>query len=658
MPFDKTRAKRNAEKFVAQGKIKQAIAEYRSVVEHDARDIATTNMLGDLLAKNGEKASAVESYTKVGEHYAAQGFASKAIAIYNKISKLQPDSLEVCEKLAELYAMKGALSEARAHYTKLAEAYTKKGRRLDALAVWKQIADLDPNNTEVCVTVAEMYLREGQNEEAMEAFTDAGARLARKGKHEEAVKHLTKAVELKPGELRVLSALVASYSAMSQHNKAINLLDEILEDEPYNRDVLYMLVECQIDSGNNAGAEKAVIRLVEIEPANYPKLLDLLAMYLASNEVDSAARILLMSAEYLLAAGDGVECKKWIDAVLERSEYHVATLRLLARHATWQRDEEAFRVALERLADAASRAGDVEEERYAVAHLAVIRPHEAQYAERLAAINETHGFSAAIVDEELLKAQFVEDSETVEVSEKAAAEPVIAQPPADIERNGHVEEAPIALDAPADEKLEKELESIAFYVENGYAELAGKALAELEAEFGERPEISELRNKLSGDYQSSPAAKSASRGLDDLRSEFGVGDAEPAGDEDFETSFQTAVAYQEMGLLEQAISEFQDAISLVNPDDGTRRFFHCSNLLGHCFLSNGTPKHAVTWFNRALGTPGLSAEEKQGLWYELGIALEAAEEFDAAAKYFEQVYAENVDFRDVAQRVKTMLVVH
>src|SRR5436305_15039886 len=113
MGFDRAKAMRNAERFVAQGKIRAAIDEYRSVVDNDPRDIATLNMLGDLLAKNVEKEEAVRCYMRVAEHYGAQGFSQKAIAIYNKISRIRPDAVEVTEKLAELHTNKGSLSDAR-----------------------------------------------------------------------------------------------------------------------------------------------------------------------------------------------------------------------------------------------------------------------------------------------------------------------------------------------------------------------------------------------------------------------------------------------------------------------------------------------------------------------------------------------------------------
>lgn len=125
MSFDKIKAMRNAEKFLAQGKIRAAINEYKRVVENDSSDFSTLNMLGDLYAKASEKGEAIKCFTRVAEHYSAQGFAQKAIAIYNKVSRLMPGSLEVSAKLAQLYQLKGSVAEARSHYNILADEYSR-----------------------------------------------------------------------------------------------------------------------------------------------------------------------------------------------------------------------------------------------------------------------------------------------------------------------------------------------------------------------------------------------------------------------------------------------------------------------------------------------------------------------------------------------------
>ena len=747
MSFDKSKAMRNAERYVAQGKIGAAITEYRAVVDNDPRDIATLNMLGDLYAKNGDKRRAIECYMLVADHYNAQGFAQKAIAIYNKISRMQPDSIEVSAKLAELHKGKGSLSEARAHYTTLAEHYERNGRRIEALAMYKQIALLDPNNTEVCMNLADQYLREGQKEEALEAYAEAGSRFSRQARHEDAIRALMKGYDIRQTDLRILGGLVKAQTSLGRAYKAAALLEEILAEDPYNRDVLYLLIECCIDSQNAAGAEKAVTKLVEIEPANYPKFVDLIRIYLNVNDPESAARILTMSSEYLLAAGQNDECSKWINEILEREPNQLTGLRLLVRYNSWLKDETGFRLALERLYTAAAKQGVIEDERFALAQLVVIRPHETRYRDRLNEINEQHGFSDDGIDEELLKAQFAPEqvaAEPAEGSKLNGHKPSVGE--VEVERfegdDDDVIGAEIIDGDPAtklshadEEKIQKEIESIDFYIENDYNDLAEKAIKELTAQYGDREEFEALRRRIGAVHeeeapqpkqekaQKQPRKRSkrskqkqadeapiqaaaptveteettvvaeepivesqehpvqgeesaveaegptvqseevveeeivaaSTFGVDEIRSEFGLDGMDEATTEDYETHYQMAVAYQEMGLAEQAIAEFQDAIALVSPNDGTRRFYQCATLMGHCFMQNAMPNHAITWFARALETPDVAPEESHGLWYELALAHSANGSEDAAANLFEKIYAENVDFRDVAERVRNLV---
>ena len=146
MSFDKVKAMRNAERFLSQGKIRSAISEYERIVENDPKDYSTLNTLGDLYVKNSEANEAVVCYTKVAEHFSKQGFAQKAIAIYNKISRLKPHSADVSEKLAKLYQLKGSFAEARSHYVQLAEQYQRKGQKakVKIYLLWKM-----PNITKI-----------------------------------------------------------------------------------------------------------------------------------------------------------------------------------------------------------------------------------------------------------------------------------------------------------------------------------------------------------------------------------------------------------------------------------------------------------------------------------------------------------------------------
>ena len=80
--FNKQKVLSAAEKFVQQGKLQNAIAEYEKILKHDAKDLTVTNTVGDLYARLGDTGKAVDCFKRVGDAYAAQGFTVKGIAMY------------------------------------------------------------------------------------------------------------------------------------------------------------------------------------------------------------------------------------------------------------------------------------------------------------------------------------------------------------------------------------------------------------------------------------------------------------------------------------------------------------------------------------------------------------------------------------------------
>jgi tetratricopeptide (TPR) repeat protein len=756
MSFDKTKAMRSAERYLSQGKIRAAIGEYKQIVENDPKDYSTLNILGDLYTKNNEKTEAVGCFTRVAEYYGKQGFAQKAIAVYNKISRLQPDSMKVSAKLAELYQLKGSFAEARAHYVSLAEKYERTGKKIEALSIWKQIAELDPNNTEVYLKIAESYLQENQKDEAAEAFIAAGERLAAQRKFDGSLAAFSRALEIKQNDFKVLDGFVKAQISLGDTDEATKTLEQILEKQPYNRDILHLLVDCHLDTNNPQEAEKALIKLVVQEPANYPKFLELIAAYLRINNPESAARILSMSSEHLLVGGQSEEFLKWTNEILARNPEQIEALHLLVRYYGWQRDESELKQALERLSEVARLSESIEDERLALSQLVMIAPQEIDYARRLQEINSEYGFAEGNFENPILEQPFnVEEcvseapqfenysainyEETNGVAPQFATEGFgeyqadFASPNGfddgakDFVFSGDTFNAKIVEEFNEDEydsfgrtdkffeeslggapgksgkdelsvsdelKLEKELESIGFYVAQGYKELAAKSLTALEAEYGSRAEFTALREQMDDSLQAlaektmpvveiveddaetgakndfaaqnaesfvpEKPAKNGAQSFDfnqDFQNELGFEENESSKeDSDYDTRYHTAIAYKEMGLMEDSIREFQDAINLVSPNDGTRRFFACAHLLGHCFMEKKMPNLALMWYKRALETDNLSDDERQGIWYEIGSAYEAAGDSEKAIENFGMVYAVNVDYRDVSERIQTLHV--
>jgi Tfp pilus assembly protein PilF len=78
--FNKQKVLANAEKYVQQGKLPNAISEYEKILKNDAKDLTVTNTVGDLYSRIGEADKATECFKTVGDAYASQGFTAQAFA--------------------------------------------------------------------------------------------------------------------------------------------------------------------------------------------------------------------------------------------------------------------------------------------------------------------------------------------------------------------------------------------------------------------------------------------------------------------------------------------------------------------------------------------------------------------------------------------------
>ncbi|MEJ7708267.1 MAG: tetratricopeptide repeat protein, partial [Pyrinomonadaceae bacterium] len=175
---------------------------------------------GDLYVRNDKKDDAIACFSKIADHYREQGFALKAIAMYKKINRLDPATPQVAFRLAGLYAQLGMVVEARSEYLVVAEAYTRSGQTQKALETLRRIADLDPHNAEVRLKLAESYLREGFQQEAVDAFTECGSQFAGQGNHERAQSAFNQALLIFPENFEALKGVIGTHIALGTGQEA------------------------------------------------------------------------------------------------------------------------------------------------------------------------------------------------------------------------------------------------------------------------------------------------------------------------------------------------------------------------------------------------------------------------------------------------------
>ncbi len=228
--FNKQKVLSTAEKFVQQGKLQNAIAEYEKVLKADPKDLTVMNTVGDLYARLGQSDQAVDRFKSVGDAYAAQGFTVKAIAMYKKLSKLKP-SLDSVLRLAELYTQQGLFNDARAQYLQVAEEFLRTGELEQAVRIFQKTLEMDPENVAMRTRLAEVYVRLGKKAEAWQIFTTAAE------------------------SLRARGAIAA----------AEEILQRLLTLDPGNSQALFMRGKIAFDSGDNAGAIQYLEKAADLD---------------------------------------------------------------------------------------------------------------------------------------------------------------------------------------------------------------------------------------------------------------------------------------------------------------------------------------------------------------------------------------------------------
>jgi tetratricopeptide (TPR) repeat protein len=131
----------------------------------------------------------------------------------------------------------------------------------------------------------------------------------------------------------------------------------------------------------------------------------------------------------------------------------------------------------------------------------------------------------------------------------------------------------------------------------------------------------------------------------DMLRKFKQGILENVEEEDHQSHYDLGVAYKEMGLLDEAISEFQKALRA--PTNRVPTY----EALGACFIEKAQYPMAATILVRALSEAGANDDQLVGVLYLLGRCAEERGTPDVALEYYQRVFVVDIQFRDVGERL-------
>ena len=254
--FNKDKARANADKFVQQGKLQNAIAEYDKILKADPKDLTVLNTVGDLYSRLGQTDQAIHCFKKVGDTYAADGFVPKAIAMYKKLTKLSPTSYDCVQKLGELYTQQGLYNDARAQFLLAADGLMRSGQSDDAASILKRLLEVDPDNAGVQTKLADIYLKQGKRDEAK----------------------------------KILLAAAESMYQRNAMDAAGEILHRLLSIDKENSRARMMQGQIQIEKGDAAGAIASLEPLPDLD-SRPDALRAILRAYVATGRLSEAEAI-------------------------------------------------------------------------------------------------------------------------------------------------------------------------------------------------------------------------------------------------------------------------------------------------------------------------------------------------------------------------------
>jgi pilus assembly protein FimV len=303
MAYNKSKYVEAAQKLLNQGKVVQAIAEYQNILKFEPRDQVTLMTIGELYIRQGETFQAIDYFERLAQIFVGDGFLTKAIAVYKRIAKLAPEEIRPLEKLADLYVQQGVMSEARPLFLQLAEIHLKHNRQPEAIGLLKKLLQAEPDNLRIQIRLADLYQAMGQTRDAIEGYVSASQRALARGDQAESEKLADKALKLEPNNSAAVIVRARSFISQGNLTKAAQLLEQVSDLEKGGEQA-ELLLDLHLKNSNWDQAVALAMQVFEADAKNYGPMQKVVEGLLQAGQDEKAIGILAQSRLAMIDAGE------------------------------------------------------------------------------------------------------------------------------------------------------------------------------------------------------------------------------------------------------------------------------------------------------------------------------------------------------------------
>jgi len=356
MAYNKSKYVENAQKLLNQGKVPQAIAEYQQILKVEPRDQVTLMTIGELYIRQGETFQAIDYFERLAQIFVGDGFLTKAIAVYKRIAKLAPEEIRPLEKLADLYVQQGVMSEARPLFLQLAEIHLKNNRQPEAVGLLKKLLLAEPDNLRIQIRLADLYQAMGQPRDAVDAYVSAAQRAMARGDQAECEKLADKALKIDAHCAAASIVKARSYSSQGKLAQAAELLDHG-PDLDKGGEQTELLLDLFVKDANWDKAAALALRVFTADIKNFGPAQKIVEQLLESDQSERALAIVKQIRLPMMDAGEHEAVGHIQNELVTRLPGRVEPLEWLVEF--YSRTSDSFRLpdALAKLGDTLAAAG-------------------------------------------------------------------------------------------------------------------------------------------------------------------------------------------------------------------------------------------------------------------------------------------------------------
>jgi tetratricopeptide (TPR) repeat protein len=286
------KAVKRVEKYNAQGKYEASIELLKPLLQEQPENIQLINIMGVSCDLAGKKFMAVNYFHKSADYYFQRKFYDKALAVYKKILKVNPDDARSYECSAKIIEVNGNFNEAANNFKSAALKYHHDGNNEKAIALYLEAVKLAPFDQRLKLELIDLYKKLGNTGKAIDLYLDFADNFIAKGDFAGARTILENILKLDSENITALKQLANVAEKLGDKEQTLAARQKILSYDPENTEALFSFAlqyyERFSDVDNTVNMLKKAHRL---QPDNIDILLKLRELCPNDLEVRQALKV-------------------------------------------------------------------------------------------------------------------------------------------------------------------------------------------------------------------------------------------------------------------------------------------------------------------------------------------------------------------------------